>query len=161
MPNKSQLIIASVAPLRFRLPSSARLPRIEADSGLIPAVTGGGVRRSQPPGQNPATDWLLIYVHLAEGDQRGARRLADLWWNKGGTSANTWGMVAQMYGALDDADRVVECFLRMSERCDNPDPCPGGRDSFMLIESIYPERVRRDPRLLDLAAKARQRQAGT
>jgi len=70
-------------------------------------------------------------------------------------------MVAQMYGALDDADRVVECFLRMSERCDNPDPCPGGRDSFMLIESIYPERVRRDPRLLDLAAKARQRQAGT
>jgi len=119
------------------------------------------LRRSQPPGQDPATDWWLIYVHLAEGDQRGARGLADLWWNKAGKSATTWPLVAQMYGALDDADRVVECFLRMSERCDNPDPCPGGWDSWMFYESIFSERVRRDPRLLDLAAKARQRQAGT
>jgi TolB-like protein/Tfp pilus assembly protein PilF len=118
------------------------------------------LRRSQPPGQNPAADWWLIYVHLAEGDQRGARRLADSWWNKAGKSATTWAFVAQMYGALDDADRVVECFLRVSERCDNPDPCPGGWDSWMFDESIYSERVRRDPRLLDLAFKIRERRGG-
>jgi len=103
--------------------------------------------KTNPAGGDVAVDWLLMYVYLAEGDGAGARQIADMWWNKEDNPAPTWGMVAQMYGALDDVDRTVECLLRMKEKCGNPDPCFGGWN--FLPDSVYSERVRRDPRLRD------------
>jgi hypothetical protein len=114
-----------------------------------------------PAGQDAATDWWVIYVHLAEGDRAGARALADLWWNKEPKSAATWGLVAQMYGALDDAERAVQCVLRGWAQCGRGDLCWGGWGTFVFTQSIFPARVGRDPRVLAMVAEFNRRQHGS
>jgi hypothetical protein len=116
------------------------------------------IRKSQPAGQDPPLDWELLYVHLAEGDRAGAERLADAWWKKEPKTAELWGMVAQMYGALDDAERVVESSTRMIEQCGNPNPCTCGTtaaEQFLREPCYFSERVRNDPRMLDLGRRLR------
>jgi Tfp pilus assembly protein PilF len=115
-------------------------------------------RKTVPPGQSTAVDWWLMYVELAEGDRAGALRLAELWWNTRPKSAMLWLFVAQMYGALDDADRVFESAGRGISQCGNPDPCAGGAaaiEQFLREPSLFSERVRNDPRTLGLIRKVR------
>jgi len=111
------------------------------------------VRKMVPAGQSPPVDWWLQYVHLAEGDRAGAERVADLWWAKPDKSVMLWMFVAQMYCALDDADRVVESVTRGVEQSGPSDPIAGGPACLAQVlraPGLLSERLRSDPRILAL-----------
>ena len=138
----------------------AKLASAFARSGRVSDAQAlrGQIREmpSARPGRHSGVDYHLVWVHLAEGDRAGAVRLAELWRRNEPQSGNLWTFVAQMYGALDDVDNVVDSAERSVDRCLNREPCAGGAaflQQFFQEPSFYSQRVRADPRMLALVRR--------
>jgi tetratricopeptide (TPR) repeat protein len=108
------------------------------------------------PGRHSGVDYHLVWVHLAEGDRAGAAQLAELWRRKEPQSGNLLTFVAQMYGALDDVDSVVDSAARSVDVCLDREPCAGGApllEQFYQEPSFFSPRLRSDPRMLALVRR--------